>query len=437
MEAYDHYSSEGTPWGLSFPNHWQRSKLGRITSKIGSGATPKGGKTVYLDSGKVALIRSLNVHDEGFRYEDLAFIDDEAAAQLNSVSVLDNDVLLNITGASILRTTLAPRGVLPARVNQHVSILRPTDDVNPGYLHAWLASPQMHRYMYSQSVGSTREAITKAQLQGFPIMLPLKPEQDAIVAFLDAKTAEIDGVVEGLVRQRELLERYKRELIAHTVTKGLDTNAPMKDSGIDWIGKIPNSWHSRSLKSLLTRKSRKGEPSWRVLSVERERGVVDRELEGSPDNNNRLPDDLSGYLVVRNGQFVMNKMKAWQGSYGVSLYDGIVSPAYYTFDLASSVDSEFFNWAIRSKAYIPFFGRDSYGIRTDQWDFKVQALRNIPLFVPPVEEQRQIVDYLVQRLKGIDGLITDLDRQVELLRRYRKQVINDVVTGKVRVSEEA
>ncbi|MDU1353114.1 MAG: hypothetical protein E6943_10445 [Actinomyces sp.] len=111
----------------------------------------------------------------------------------------------------------------------------------------------------------------------------------------------------------------------------------------------------------------------------------------------------------------MNKMKAWQGSYGVSLYDGIVSPAYYTFDLASSVDSEFFNWAIRSKAYIPFFGRDSYGIRTDQWDFKVQALRNIPLFVPPVEEQRQIVDYLVQRLKGIDGLITDLDRQVELL----------------------
>lgn len=232
-------------------------------------------------------------------------------------------------------------------------------------------------------------------------------------------------------------EQCKRELIAHTVTKGLNPDAPMKDSGIDWIGKIPNHWHSRSLKSLLTRKSRKGEPSWRVLSVERERGVVDRELEGSPDNNNRLPDDLSGYLVVRNGQFVMNKMKAWQGSYGVSLYDGIVSPAYYTFDLASSVDSEFFNWAIRSKAYIPFFGRDSYGIRTDQWDFKVQALRNIPLFVPPVEEQRQIVDYLVQRLKGIDGLITDLDRQVELLRRYRKQVINDVVTGKIRVSEEA
>ena len=274
-------------------------------------------------------------------------------------------------------------------------------------------------------------------LRNIPLFVPPVEEQRQIVDYLVQRLKGIDGLITDLDRQVELLERYKRELIAHTVTKGLDTNAPMKDSGIDWIGKIPNSWHSRSLKSLLTRKSRKGEPSWRVISVERERGVVDRELEGSPDNNNRLPDDLSGYLVVRNGQFVMNKMKAWQGSYGVSLYDGIVSPAYYTFDLASSVDSEFFNWAIRSKAYIPFFGRDSYGIRTDQWDFKVQALRNIPLFVPPVEEQRQIVDYLVQRLKGIDGLITDLDRQVELLRRYRKQVINDVVTGKVRVSEEA
>ena len=151
------------------------------------------------------------------------------------------------------------------------------------------------------------------------LLIPPVAEQLKIATFLDAKTTEIDVVVEKLRRQRELLERYKRELIAHTVTKGLDTNAPMKDSGIDWIGKIPNRWHSRSLKSLLTRKSRKGEPSWRVLSVERERGVVDRELEGSPDNNNRLPDDLSGYLVVRNGQFVMNKMKAWQGSYGVSL----------------------------------------------------------------------------------------------------------------------
>lgn len=322
----------------------------------------------------------------------------------------------------------------PAYASEHALIASISGLVLPRYLYYLLI--QMNLNQYSQA--AAQPGISASVIEKVRISIPSHIEvQERMAAFLDAKTAEIDGVVEGLVRQRELLERYKRELIAHTVTKGLDTNAPMKDSGIEWIGKIPNRWHSRSLKSLLTRKSRKGEPSWRVLSVERERGVVDRELEGSPDNNNRLPDDLSGYLVVRNGQFVMNKMKAWQGSYGVSPYDGIVSPAYYAFDLSSSVDSEFFNWAIRSKAYIPFFGRDSYGIRTDQWDFKVQALRNIPLFVPPVEEQRQIVDYLVEQLKGIDGLIADLDRQVGLLGRYRKQVINDVVTGRVRVSEEA
>ena len=220
------------------------------------------------------------------------------------------------------------------------------------------------------------------------------------------------------------------------MTRGLDPDAPMRDSGIEWIGAIPAAWSLQSLKTMLRRTNIKNKPERRVLSVERVKGVVDRETEGSPDNHNRLPEDLSGYLAVNSGQFVMNKMKAWRGSYGVSTLDGIVSPAYYVFDL-EFVEPKFFNWAIRSAAYVPFFGRDSYGIRTDQWDFKVSALRSIPFFSPSRKEQKAIVSYLERETSVIDSTVTGIYQQIELLEQYRKQVINDAVTGKIRVGKVA
>lgn len=267
-------------------------------------------------------------------------------------------------------------------------------------------------------------------------LLPPRHTAEAIAVYLDQKTEEIDGLAEKLERERELLERYRRELIARTVTRGLNPDARMRDSGIEWIGEIPATWHQRSLVSMLRRVSVKNDPKRRVLSVERAKGVVDRESEGSPDNHNRLPDDLSGYLVVKAGQFVMNKMKAWRGSYGVSKLDGIVSPAYFTFEL-DCPNPDFFNWAIRSDAYVPFFGRDSYGIRVDQWDFKCAALRTIPFFVPPVEEQYAIVSFLAEKTASIDATVAGIDRQIELLGMYRKQIINDAVTGKIRVGKAA
>lgn len=286
------------------------------------------------------------------------------------------------------------------------------------------------------SAKSTVDSIRKPMLNGFPIAFPSVEEQHRITEFIDTKTSEIDAIVEKLVRQVELLERYRRELIARTVTRGLNPDAPMRDSGVDWIGDIPSAWAGDSLKSMLRRVSTKNKPERRVLSVERVNGVVDRETEGSPDNHNRLPDDLSGYLAVDCGQFAMNKMKAWRGSYGVSRLDGIVSPAYYVFEL-NHPNPDFFNWAIRSDAYVPFFGRDSYGIRTDQWDFKMSALRSIPFFSPPIDEQDEIVAYLERETKSIDSSIEGINRQIELLGKYRKQVINDAVTGKVRVGEVA
>lgn len=159
-----------------------------------------------------------------------------------------------------------------------------------------------------------------------------------------------------------------------------------KDSGVKWIGEIPSHWEMGRLRNYLRLVSIKGHGDKTLLSVTRELGVIVRNKESKEENHNYIPEDLNGYKLVKKGQFVINKMKSWQGSYGVSSEEGIVSPAYYVCDLNYPC-REFFSWAIRSKAYVPFFTQYSKGIRVDQWDLSPIALKSIPFISPTEEEQ--------------------------------------------------
>ena len=166
---------------------WVKDRLGDITTKIGSGATPRGGDASYKANG-ISLIRSLNVHDDGFREAKLARIDDEQADRLSNVVVQENDVLLNITGASVARCCVATGDFLPARVNQHVSIIRPVEaKLDSEFLHFLLISNSYKdRLLHTGEGGSTRQAITKVQLQEFTIEYPESlAEQQRIVGILD------------------------------------------------------------------------------------------------------------------------------------------------------------------------------------------------------------------------------------------------------------
>lgn len=182
-----------------------------------------------------------------------------------------------------------------------------------------------------------------------------------------------------------------------------------KPSGISWIGEIPSHWEKSQLRKFLTLVSEKGHGDKQLLSVTREYGVIVRDVESKEENHNFIPDDLSNYKLVKVGQLAINKMKSWQGSYAVSNYEGIVSPAYYICDLNFD-NKEFFSWAIRSKAYVPFFTQMSKGIRVDQWDLSTNALKEIPFFVPSADEQRQIVEYLSTKTSQIDAQQRERER---------------------------
>ena len=199
-----------------------------------------------------------------------------------------------------------------------------------------------------------------------------------------------------------------------------------KDSGVKWIGDIPKHWEVKKMRNLISMTSVKNHPNETLLSVVREQGVIVRDIEAD-DNHNFIPEDLSGYKLIEEGQFVINKMKAWQGSYAVSGYRGIVSPAYYTCDLRLAYKT-FFNVAIRSCAYVPFFTQYSKGIRVGQWDLSPVGLKEIPFFLPPLAEQRAIVSYLDSKVGQIDTYVAKQTQQIELLKELKQAVIANAVT---------
>lgn len=175
-------------------NDWRRYKLKDLCLKIGSGATPRGGKEAYLEDGPYSLIRSQNVLDFYFSYDGLAYINGEQALQLNNVELQENDVLLNITGDSVARVCQVPKDLLPARVNQHVSIIRPdSSKLNPVYLKYFLLNPKFKDFMLGlASVGGTRNALTKGMIEDFEIDIPPLITQCRIAYILSALDEKIE-----------------------------------------------------------------------------------------------------------------------------------------------------------------------------------------------------------------------------------------------------
>lgn len=190
-------------------NQYPIIELGSVTSKIGSGATPRGGKSAYIDSG-IPLIRSMNVYDFVFDYSDLAYLNVNQAQKLKNVKVQSRDVLLNITGASVGRCCIVPEGLVPARVNQHVSIIRPLPNIVDSYYMLYTLNSKSYKdaLLNVSTNGATREALTKDDICRFAIPLPPLPTQRKIAAILSA----YDELIENNRRRIALLERMAEEV---------------------------------------------------------------------------------------------------------------------------------------------------------------------------------------------------------------------------------
>lgn len=420
MKKYESYKDSGVGWIGKIPSHWSCVPFRRIAKVQCNLVRPSENLTMFQispdsiekNSGKIIKTRTV----------------EEAKVDSDNHRFYKGQILYSKIRPLLNKVTIAPYDGLCSADMYPISTIENTEYVMYYMLsEAFLSSV---KNIVADRVKMPK--INQDELKNTDFVIPPFSEQQVIVDYLKDKILKIEQYVSA--RERELLDSLKQSEIANVVTKGLNSNVRMKDSGIPWIGMIPEHWEVKRLRHFIKFVSVKGHGEKPLLSVTREQGVIERNVESKEENHNFIPDDLSGYKLVRKGQFVINKMKSWQGSYGVSDYEGIVSPAYYVCDLTFPC-KKFFSMAIRSKAYIPFFTQYSKGIRVDQWDLSPIGLKSIPFIVPPIEEQQAIVDYIEAKLSKIDSCMADLQAEIDYLKEFKQRLISDVVTGQICVAK--
>lgn len=424
MSAYETFRPADVPWINMIPTHWETKRLKELLAERKESNNPV----------KTTDILSLTNTRGVIPYAQKGNIGNKSKENLENYKLAyPNDLVLNSMNVIIGSVGLSQYF---GAVSPVYYMLYPRKNDNIRYFEYIFKLKTIQEYLKGLGNGilAIRMRIPMIKLNNVLLPVPPREEQDQIVRYLDWQVSKTNKLISALKKQIALLKELKQAVINKAVTKGLDPAVPMKDSGVEWIGEIPAHWSIIKLRSILKPVSVKNRPELPLLSVVRELGVIVRDIEDVESNHNFIPDDLSNYKVVQEGQFAMNKMKAWQGSYGISPYTGIVSPAYFVFDV-NFPNKNYFHYAIRSKVYVNFFAKSSDGIRVGQWDLNMQKMKEIPFILPPASEQDEIVAYIPKANAKIEKAIDAISQEIALLKEYRTRLISDVVTGQIDVRD--
>lgn len=406
-----------------------RLRIKDYTTKVGSGVTPRGGAETYLDKG-IPLFRSQNVTNDGFLLEDIAYISEEVDEIMKGTRVKPGDVLLNITGASIGRCFYTSKDFDRGNVNQHVCIIRPKINVTlPSYLHYCLISDKGQEQINLRQTGANREGLSIEDIKGVSFDVPSISEQQRIVDYLDAKLGKIDARIAVLVKQQDAYARLKKSVVHHAVTRGLNPNVSLKDFGVKWIGLIPEHWELQRFKSIFTEcKSVTETGQEDLLSVSEYYGVARRIDKMEDGEYESRADSLVGYKVCKKDDLVINIMLAWKRGLGFSDFDGIVSPAYAVYR-GKNIAPHYFHYLMRTDMYVAEYKRNSKGIIDSRLRMYTDRFNNIMAIVPPLSEQQAIAAYLDEKCSKIDAATENIGKQIDALKRLKRALINEVVTG--------
>lgn len=280
---------------------------------------------------------------------------------------------------------------------------------------------------------SLRKTVTPTAFRHIKMPLPPLHEQHLIADYLDERCGVIDKVKQTLADEIEALQRLRKATIHKAVTKGLDERAPMRDSGVEWIGEVPSAWETPRFKTVYRQIKRVGYENEELLSVYLNFGVI-RFSDDDGVRVHKTSSDTSGYQLVTPGDLVMNNQQAWRGSVGVSALRGIISPAYHVYESIHNgmVNDIYANYMFRS-CMVPAYELCSHGVGTIQRNISPDEFGYEVIPLPPLAEQQRIADYLDERCAAIDSVIDTRTRQLERLEDYRKALIFAYVTGKKEV----
>ena len=287
----------------------------------------------------------------------------------------------------------------------------------------------------SKGVGSIQRNLYWPYLKRARTLIPPLPEQVAIVRYLDYVDVRVRRLTEAKRKLIGLLTEYKQAIIHRAVTHGLDPNVPLKDSGIEWLGMVPQHWEVRRVKTLFKEKDQRTDNGdGLLLSLTRSRGIMPH---SEVSRRMASASDLSKYKICQPGDLVMNRMQAWSGMFAVSRLEGIISPDYSLFNPldASEIEVDYFQYLFKTPVMVAQFAQRSKGIGMGFNRLYTPDFGNVRVALPPATEQVAIVEYLDRAAAEIDIAVARAKRQIELLNEYRTRLIADVVTGKLDVRD--
>ena len=444
MMRYNKYKDSGLDWLGQVPSAWKVLRVKDITNRIGSGVTPKGGSEVYVDSG-IPLLRSQNVYDDGLRIDDVSYIDEETHQKMKNSQLKPFDILINITGASIGRTCVVPESLPTANINQHIIFIRTKKSLVP-FVSYYFKTNTFKEYINLIQAGSSKEALNMGQTLSTPILIPNINEQISIANYLNTQTQAIDKRVGLLEKKTCYYQELRKSLINETVTKGLDKNVDLKKNELGF--NTPKKWIKYRLKDLGI-----------LFSGLSGKSGDDFNQDDNPDNkgfipftnianNTYLKRDHLGTVVVSQGE-KQNKVKKGDIFFLMSSegYEDIGKSAALAEDIEETYLNSFCKgYRVNPRKTNPYFL--NYLMLSDYYrqllivegkgftriNLKMEKVNDFLVYIPEVlSVQEEIVKFLDAKLETIAKIITNIQSQIITLKELRKTLINDVVTGKIKV----
>ena len=306
-------------------------------------------------------------------------------------------------------------------------------DENKRYIMYYLRSMAYNNVFTALSTGIRVRScdLRWNKLAELPYILPSFIEQDKIVSAIESSTSKVDVLIANVQAQIEKLKAYKQSLITEVVTKGLDPNAPMKDSGVEWIGTIPTAWNTvRVTQVLKERTARSSDGKEEPLSMSQKVGLVPTKMLGAIPN---MASTFVGAKLTHVDDLVFNKLKAHLGVFSVSKYDGLVSPDYAVYYSTGVANLKYLEYLFKTPQCISEFRKRSTGIAAGLTRLYTEGLFAIECPLPPKKEQHRIVLYLNEKCAQIDKLTAIKQTKIEKLEQYKRSLIYEYVTGKKEV----
>ena len=436
---YDKYKDSGIEWIGEIPDSWGVRKIksfSTICGRIGFKGYTIEDLVEPETQGAAIVLGGTNIMSEGYiSFDKLTFLSEFKYLESPEIMLQGGEILITKVGAGTGDNAIYKRYSERVTINPNVMLCKPSSNINSVYLNYCLLSPLVKQEVFLESNKSgAQPAINQQFIKNLIVAYPSLDEQEAIAGYLDRKCGAIDETIEKQKSVIEKLKEYKQSIITQAVTKGLDKSAPMKDSGIEWIGQIPQHWEiCKLLKLFKDRKfPNKGNIENNVLSLSYG-NIKRRNVE---TNMGLLPESFESYNIIEPNNIVL-RLTDLQNDHkslrcGLVKERGIITSAYVTLELkdTSQCANYFYRLLHTFDIEKGFYGMGA-GVRQSlKYDGE---LCNLYIIKPPVIEQKQIAEFLDKKCSEIDKTIEDKEKLIEKLVEYKKSLIYECVTGKRRV----